>query len=126
MNGWFADPAATDRFVLGECRCPGKPHDEDFMLVRTNLSGTDLADLEGAAGGERLRILVTEWNLRDDNGLLEITGDLLGRLYLDIFARLNTWLDEHAVTAALPNGSGAPSRNGSRGSASQIPTTRQK
>lgn len=126
MNGWFADPKATDRFVLGDCRCPGKPHDEDFMVLRSELSGQDLADMEQASGGERLKLLLVEWNLRDDNGPIEIESEILGRMYLDVFASLNEWLDKHATVAALPNASGAPSRNGSRASASHTRTTRQR
>lgn len=126
VTGWFADPEATDRFVLGDCRCPGKPHDEDFMVLRSQLSGVDLAALEEAQGGERLKLLVTEWNLRDADGPIPLEGERLGRLYLDVFAKLNAWLDEHATVAALPNAFGAPSRNGSRGSASRTRTTRRK
>jgi hypothetical protein len=126
MNGWFADPKVTDRFVLGDCRCPGKPHDEDFMVLRSELSGTDLAEMENASGADRLKLLLVEWNLRDESGALEMTSELLGRLYLDVFGRLNTWLDKHATVAALPNVSSAPSRNGSRESASQTRTTRQR
>jgi hypothetical protein len=121
MNGWFADPKATGRFVLGDCRCDGKPHDEDYMDIRTDLSGEDLANLEGARGGEKLRLLVVGWNLN-----VPLEDAPFDRMYLDVFERLNIWLDENAKVAALPNGSGAPSRNGSRASASRTRTTRTR
>lgn len=121
MNGWFADPTTTGRFVLGDCRCAGKPHDEDYMDIRTDLSGEDLAALEEARGGEKLRFLVTGWNLD-----VPLEGAPFDRMYIDVFARLNEWLDSHAKVAALPNASGAPSANGSRGSASHTRTTRQR
>jgi hypothetical protein len=126
MNGWFADAEAIKRFVLGDCRCPGKPHDEDWMDVRCELSGQDLAHLEEAAGGDRLRILVAGWNLRNDQGDIPLEGAPFDRLYLDVFSRLNDWLNDNAQVAALPNESGAPSLNGSRGSASQTRTIRQR
>lgn len=126
MSGWFADPTTTDRFVLGDCRCRGKLHDEDYMDIRTDLSGEDLANLEAARGGGRLRLLVTGWNLRNDAGDIPLEDAPFDRMYLDVFARLNDWLDEHAVTGSLPNGSGAHSRNGSQVSASQTRTTRQR
>lgn len=125
MSGWFASPKATERFVLGECRCPGTPHDEDFIDLRSELSGMDLATMEGSEPVDRMKILIVGWNLRDDQGEVPIDGDHLALLYIDIFTRLNEWLDEHAKVAALPNGSGAPSRNGSRASASRTRTIRK-
>ncbi len=125
MSGWFADPEATERFVLGNCKCPGTPHDEDFMDLRSELSGVMLAELEQAPPVDRMKTLIVGWNLRDANGEIPITGDQLGRLYLDIFERLNAWLDEHAKVSSLPNASGAPSRNGSKASASRTRTTRK-
>lgn len=126
MSGWFAEPSATKRFVLGECRCPGQPHDEDFMDIRSELSGTDLAAMEQAEPVDRMKLLVVGWNLRDEHGEVPIDGDHLGRLYLDLFTRLNDWLTKNSTVAALPNASGAPSLNGSRGSASHTRTTRPR
>lgn len=124
----FANPQATKRFVLGDCECPGKPHDEDFLDIRSELSGLDLARIEGASPVERMKLLVIGWNLiGDDGSVAPLDDDYLSRLYLDTFSALNTWLTENAQTSTLPNGLGAHSRNGSRASASRpIPTTPEK
>lgn len=123
----FANPAATERFVLGPCECEGTPHGEDWMDLRVELSGTDLAFLEEHEAVDRMKHLIVRWNLLGDDGeVAPIDGDYLGRLYLDTFTRLDAWLSAHVKGAPLPNGSGAPSRNGSRGSASRIRTIPKK
>ena len=125
MSGWFASPEATERFILGECRCPGQPHDEDFMDLRAELSGLDLATMEESGPVDRMKLLIVGWNLRDEKGEVAIDGEHLALLYLDIFERLNVWLKEHAKVSALPNESSAPSQNGSKVSASRTRTTRK-
>lgn len=95
------------------------------MDLRSELSGMDLATMEESGPADRMKLLIVGWNLRDEKGEVAIDDDHLARLYLDIFERLNAWLDEHATVSSLPNGSGAPSRNGSRGSASRTRTTRK-
>lgn len=124
MSGWFADPVTTKRFVLGDCRCPGKPHDEDYWDVRSEWPGTFMAEVEAATPAERLKLIIVDWNLHNDAGKVPIEGEWLDRLYLDVFERLNAWLAENVTRTTLPNGSGAPSRNGSKGSASHTRTTR--
>jgi hypothetical protein len=126
VSGWFADPVLTKRFVLGDCRCPGKPHDEDWWDVRSSWSGTFTAELEAASPAERLRLLIVDWNLHNEDGKVPIEGEWLDRLYLDVFDRLNGWMDANVERGALPNGSGAPSRNGTKASASHTRTTRSK
>lgn len=127
----FADPKATKRFVLpGPCACPNQPHDEDWMEVRTQLGTADLLKIEDAGSGiDRLEVMVVAWNLRDDDGSeAPVDRDHLERLYFDaaLFKAFDAWTNEHVKVVALPNGSGAPSRNGSRVSAGPARMTRPK
>lgn len=120
----FANPAATERFVLGPCECPGTPHDEDWMALRSELGADDMVKLEQDEPYERMKLLVRGWNLLGDDGqVAPITDEYLGRLYLDMFPAINAWLTANAKTSSLPNASGALSQHGSRGSASRIRTT---
>lgn len=123
----FTDPNAAERFDLGPCECPGTPHAEgDWMLLRTQLSGQDLLDIEEAPGAGRLRILVRDWNLIGDDGkVAPLTDDYFGRLYLDLFPAINAWLDEHAKTTSLPKASAEPSRRSPRATVSPIRTARK-
>jgi len=120
MSGRFADPNATKRFELGPCECANTPHAEgDWIDLRSELSGVDLAKMEASAPVDRMKILIVRWNLIGDGGTTApIDDDYLGRLYLDLFDRINTWLNENAKVASLPNVSAAPSRDSSRGSGS--------
>ena len=117
----FANPNATGHFVLpGPCVCPGQPHDEDYISLRTELGGIELVEFATAEGSDRLRILATDWNLLDDSGAIApMDEDHFRRLYSEAFEPLNDWLTKNLKTSTLPNASGAPSRNGSRASASQ-------
>lgn len=120
----FANPTATKRFVLGPCDCPGTPHDEDWMDLRSELGAQDLVTLQGAVPTDRMKVFVVAWNLLGDDGeLAPIDGEHLGRLYGDIIERLDAWTLENVRWGALPNASGAPSRNGTKASASQTRTT---
>lgn len=120
----FADPNATKRMELGPCECPGSPHAEgDWIAMRCDLGADDLVFMETAEPYARMERLVKGWNLIGDDGqVAPITHDYLGRLYLDMFPRINAWLEENAKTASLPNGSAAPSPSSSRVSGS--PTLR--
>lgn len=121
----FANREATKRFVLGPCACPGTPHTEDYMDIRTELSAADLVAMEKAEPIARMKLLVGSWNLIDaGDTIAPIDDDYLGRLYLEEFEKLNAWLDENAKVRALPNGSAAPSRASSRASGS--PTRKAK
>jgi hypothetical protein len=118
---------ATATVVLGECRCPGRPHDEDTAEAYVELPWETLVEvglLSGAAAYRRLIMgALVAWNLVDAQGepvpLAEVS-----RLRYD---RLDPIAD--AVNAAyqraqapLPNASGAPSRRSRRESASPNPT----
>ena len=122
---------ATATVVLGECRCPGRPHAEDTAEVYVELPWETLVDvglLSGAAAYRRLIAgALVAWNLVDAQGepvpLTEVS-----RLRYD---RLDPIAD--AVNAAyqraqapLPNASGAPSRRSRRESASVNPTIRPR
>lgn len=118
----FANPKATERFVIpGPCACPGKPHDEDWIEVRTQLGTADLASLAMAqTAAERFAVWFVSWNLRDDDGReVPLTHEAIGNLWTDeaFFKAFDAWTTEHAKVRVLPNASGAPSANGSRGSA---------
>jgi len=123
----------TRTVVLGPCRCPGRPHEDDTAEVRTELSWDVLVDVGLLAGGAAYRRLVSgalvSWNLTDiDGDPVPITPETVSRLRAD---RLDPIAD--AVNAAyeraqapLPNGSGAPSRRSRRVSASPDPTIRPR
>lgn len=119
----FTDPNATARFDLGPCECPGTPHAEgDWLLLRTDLSGQDLLDIEEASGAGRLRILVKSWNLIGDDGkVAPLNDEYFGRLYLDLFPAINAWLDENAKTSSLPKASAASSPTSSPATATPTP-----
>jgi hypothetical protein len=129
-DGNFTSDATTTG-VLGEGRCPGRPHDEDTAEVLLELPWETLVDvglLSGAAAYRRLIAgALVAWNLVDADGepapLTEVS-----RLRYD---RLDPIAD--AVNAAykraqapLPNASGAPSRRSRRESASANPTIRPR
>jgi hypothetical protein len=122
---------ATTVVVLGECRCPGRPHDEDTAEVYVELPWETLVDvglLSGAAAYRRLIMgALVGWNLVDAEGepvpLAEVS-----RLRYD---RLDPIADAvnrayQKAQAPLPNGSGAPSRRSRRESASVNPTIRPR
>ena len=121
----------TATVVLGECRCPGRPHDEDTAEVLLELPWETLVDVGLLSGAAAYRRLISgalvAWNLVDADGepvpLTEVS-----RLRYD---RLDPIAD--AVNAAyqraqapLPNVSGAPSRRSRRESASVNPTIRPR
>lgn len=124
MSGWFADPEASKPFVLGPCRCPGTPHEEDYIDLRCDLAAPQVGQLEVAADGiDRLKFLILGWNMVDaDAQPIPVDRDHIERMYLDIFRRINPWITKNVRTGSVPNGSSAPSRHGSRASASQIRT----
>lgn len=117
----FANPAATGRFVLpGGCQCPGSPHEEDFIDLRTQLGTADIIALDGVDSVEQIVYLATGWNLLDDDGTdAALDPDHVGRLFAGSVADLRDWITNNVSALPLPNGSGAPSANGSRASASR-------
>lgn len=118
----FADPNATDRLVLGPCACPGTPHGEDWMELRTQLGAEDLVQME-RGGVASLEVLVVRWNLLDNDGsAAALDRDHFARLYLDVYPLLNEWTKQHVRTSTVPNASAAPSRASTRASGSRTPT----
>jgi hypothetical protein len=122
---------ATATVVLGECRCPGRPHEQDTAEVLLELPWETLVDvglLSGAAAYRRLIAgALVAWNLADADGE-PVPVTEVSRLRAD---RLDPIAD--AVNAAyqrakapLPNASGAPSRRSRRESASANPTIRPR
>lgn len=121
----FANADATKRFVLpGPCGCLNQPHDEDYMVLRTELGAIELAEFSASNGARRLAMIVTEWNLLDDDGKpADLDDDHFRRLYTESFESLNEWLEQNMKTETLPNGSGGHSRNGT--GADRRPQTRK-
>lgn len=122
----FANPNATDRLVLGDCECPGKPHAEDWIMLRTELGGYDFGRLLAGNSVDTLEILATSWNLLDDSGdLAPLDREHIDALFTDYARPLTEWVQKHLklLAAPLPNASGARSRRGTRESASPAPTT---
>jgi hypothetical protein len=121
----------TVTVILGACRCPGRPHEDDTAEVRTELPWDVLVDVGLLTGGAAYRRLVSgalvAWNLTDAEGdPVPVTPAMVSRLRAD---RLDPIAD--AVNAAyeraqapVPNAPGAPSRRLRRVSASQDPTIR--
>jgi hypothetical protein len=122
---------ATAVVVLGECRCPGRPHDEDTAEVLLELPWETLVDVGLLSGGAAYRRLVlgalVAWNLVDADGE-PVPVEAVARLRAD---RLDPIADAvnsayQRAQAPLPNGSGAPSRRSRRESASPNPTIRPR
>jgi hypothetical protein len=122
---------ATTTVILGECRCPGRPHAEDTAEVLLELPWETLVDVGLLSGAAAYRRLITGalvgWNLTDADGE-PVPLSEVSRLRYD---RLDPIAD--AVNAAyqraqapLPNASGAPSRRSRRESASANPTIRPR
>lgn len=123
----FANPKATERFVLGPCECPGEPHDDDWINLRSELGADDVAKLVQGNSIDALELLAVEWNLLDHDGTVApLDRAHIERLYADTFEKLDKWVTAHVRITSLPNVSGAPSANGSRGSASAIRTTQKR
>jgi hypothetical protein len=119
---------ATVTVVLGDCRCPGRPHDDDTAEVRTELSWDVLVDVGLLAGGAAYRRLVSgalvAWNLTDIDGD-PVPIEMVTRLRSDRIEAIARAVNEAfaKAQAPLPNASGAPSRRSRRVSASPDPTT---
>lgn len=131
----FANPTRTERFYFPDgCKCPGEPHEQDWMALRTELGAEETAQLSmlaamGAAAGPRvLALLLVEWNLLDDDGRpAPATAEMVGRLWSDLYSdSLNRWIDKHVRLTSLPNGSGGRSPNGSSATAHQTRATRKR
>jgi hypothetical protein len=124
---------ATATVVLGDCRCPGRPHDEDTAEVHVELPWDVLVDvgiLSGAAAYRRLVLgALASWNLVDADGEpVAINAKTVGRLRQDrldpIAGAVNAAFER--ARGPLPNASGAPSRRSRRESASRDQTIRPR
>ncbi len=124
----FANPEAKARLVLGPCECPGTPHTEDWIDLRTEV-GAEAFEAMGQSmlrgkAVEAMGLLIVGWNLLDDDGTeAPVDGEHIGRLYKDAFDLLDGWVETHVRTASVPNRSAARSRSSSRTGGS--PRTRQ-
>lgn len=135
----FADPTRTETVSLGPCQCPGAPHGQDEAVVRWDLGASALARI-GRAELEKVRSrdplaawrqLILEatvsWNLllegEDGEGIpAPIVPGVVDELDDDTITTLATAIDRLIGSrGTLPNDSGAPSPESSRGSASQTP-----
>jgi len=120
---------ATETILLGECRCPGRPHDEDTAEVHVELPWdvfVDVGLLNGAAAYRRLILgALVSWNLTDEeSAAVPVSAETIGRLRRDRLEPIAVAVNaafERAQTP-LPNVSGAPSRLSRRASASPNPT----
>lgn len=116
----FADPTATERMVLGPCVCPGKPHAEDWLELRTELGAWEVLQIAGGDSLATLEMLVVDWNILDSTGAKPpVERENIRRLYADAFDELDAFIEAHVRVGSLPNGSAAPSRSSSRGSGSR-------
>jgi hypothetical protein len=122
---------ATATVVLGECRCPGRPHDQDTAEVAVELPWDVLADagtMNGAASYRRLVVGgLVAWNLTDAAGN-PVPIARVGRLRYDRLEPIAVAINDayERGHAPLPNASGAPSRRSRRESASPNPTIRPR
>jgi hypothetical protein len=124
---------ATTVVVLGECRCPGRPHEEDTAEVALELPWDVLVDVGLLSGGAAYRRLVlgalVSWNLTNAEGeSVEINAATVGRLRQDRLDPIASAVNDafERARSPLPNASGAPSRRSRRESASPNPTIRPR
>ena len=132
---------ATETVRIGDCACPGRPHEQDEAEVYRELPWDVLADAGMLERTAAYRVLVlggvVSWNLVtngiDDEGnpasvpvpLIEATVRRLRKERLEPIAGAINAAYERAQ-APLPNASGAPSRRSRRESASPNPTIRPR
>lgn len=121
---------ATDTVDLGECRCPGRPHDRDTAEICRELPWDVLVDVGLLSGSAAYRRLVfgglVGWNLVDVAGEpVPITEETVRRLRSDRLDPIATAINAAFLRAQapLPNASGAPSRRLRRESARQTRRT---
>jgi len=124
---------ATTTVVLGECRCPGRPHAEDTAEVSLELPWEVLVDvglLSGSAAYRRLVLgALVAWNLVDAAGEdVPVDASTVGRLRSDRLDPIASAVNDayERAKAPLPNASSAPSRRSRRESASPNPTIRPR
>ena len=123
----------TRTVILGECRCPGRPHDEDTAEVLLELPWDVLVEVGLLNGGAAYRRLVlgalVSWNLSDAEGEpVPVAADTVGRLRPDRLEPIADAVNDAytRAQAPLPNASAAPSRRSRQGSGSPNPTIRPR
>jgi hypothetical protein len=118
----FADPTKFARLSVGPCECPGKPHTDDWMDLRTELGAADMNVLASGTSIDALELLLVRWNfLEADGSEAPIDRRHLEHLFSDLFPTFNTWLAKNVRYATLPNRSAAPSQSSTRRSGSPTP-----
>jgi len=129
----FANPTRTERYYFPDgCKCPGEPHEQDWVLCRTELGAEDVAQLNawsgfGALGGVMgLTLLIKDWNLLGPDGEdMPVTPESIKLLWSDMASdHFEKWRDGHVRMTSLPNGSGGRSPNGSSATASPTRASR--
>jgi len=129
----FVDRTATKPVDLGPCECPGAPHPRDEALVRSDLAYPEVVALGVASTALEVAdawlsreepfdgypVLVS-WNLLGNDGSpmplsVETFRMLKPATLHPLVAAVNESIE---ASEAVPNRSGAHSRNGSRVSAS--------
>ena len=121
----------TTTVVLGECRCPGRPHLEDTADIYLELPWGALLGLEGLEGPRLYQSLmlaaIVSWSLVDLAGEpIPVNAGTIGRLKRDRVEAMAEAINASLTRAMaqLPNASRAPSRLSRPGSASPNPTIR--
>lgn len=130
----FADPSATRTVDLGTCECPGTPHPNDFIEIRSSLAPGEcnavfgITRLEPRKQAAVLVDFLVRWNLNGADGEpMPLDADSLFLLDAPSQQALGEALGEVAVeSATLPNRFGAPSPASPRGSASRTRTSTRK
>lgn len=114
----FVDRTKVERVDLG---------DGDWVDLRTELSATEWTSLVAGDSAQALSVIVADWNLVDEDGDPVLrTPAVMADLDVATFRIIDDWTGKHLQFPTLPNASGAPSRNGSKGSASRIQTIPRK
>jgi len=134
--GRRADPTRTTVVPLGPCRCPGSPHDQDSAVVRAELGEGEMRSASTRGGysagpmfdgarsdAEWIATFTLSWTLLDNAGEpIPITAAEAMLLDEEVYVGIMDELSQKSASATrrpLPNASGAPSRDSSRGSASR-------
>ncbi len=112
----FVNRKATKRMVLsGGCQCPGTPHDEDWVEMRTEVGAADISAAQQPGGAfAGLDRVVVAWNLLDEDGEpAAVDQEHIDLLFSDSAVEMANWITENVTASAVPNASGVHSRNGS-------------
>ena len=117
----------TRRVELGECRCPGTPHDSDWAELREAAPWGAIIDATNAdTSSEQFLIAaagtIVRWNLADESGPVPVTRETVRLLDVETFLKLTESINSAmAIGNALPNSSSASSRRSRRVSAESRP-----